>query len=132
VFFSRAEEIWPAIRDFKPDLLILSSGFDAHEADPLALIYLTDEDYAWVTEGSLKLADELCAGRVVCYVFGSTRAVCAEPCLRNRRSDGFPRAGIGARGRLQRANSGTVCYGARATAGHLRIKVTAERLELGF
>ena len=68
--FSRAEEIWPAIRDFKPDLLILSSGFDAHEADPLALIYLTDEDYAWVTEGSLRLADELCAGRVVRHVFG--------------------------------------------------------------
>lgn len=54
----------------------------------MASIYLTDEDYAWVTEGSMKLAHELCAGRVVGYVFESTRAVCAELRLARKRSDG--------------------------------------------
>ena len=68
-------------------MLILSSGFDAHEADPLASIYLTDEDYAWVTEGALQLASELCNGRVVrCVSVNPISCFCVEVCLSNSRA----------------------------------------------
>jgi acetoin utilization deacetylase AcuC-like enzyme len=65
-----AEHILPAIRDFSPDLLMLSAGFDAHEADPLAQLRLTDEDFQWVTTECALLAAELCEGRLVSVMEG--------------------------------------------------------------
>jgi acetoin utilization deacetylase AcuC-like enzyme len=65
-----SEQIIPAIRDFKPNMLMLSAGFDAHEADPLAQIDLTDADFAWVTKECLDVAEELCEGRLVSVMEG--------------------------------------------------------------
>lgn len=42
--------ILPALADFKPDLLMLSSGFDAHKDDPLATMNLQDSDYGWLSD----------------------------------------------------------------------------------
>ena len=49
-----AERILPALRNFHPDILLISAGFDAHVRDPLAQIRLQTEDFAWVTRNCWK------------------------------------------------------------------------------
>jgi acetoin utilization deacetylase AcuC-like enzyme len=51
-----AEVVEPAIRAFAPELLLVSAGFDAHEADPLADIRLGDAAFAWMAERAATLA----------------------------------------------------------------------------
>jgi acetoin utilization deacetylase AcuC-like enzyme len=51
-----ADVVEPAIRAFEPDLLLVSAGFDAHLADPLANIQLDDAAFTWMAERSLGLA----------------------------------------------------------------------------
>jgi acetoin utilization deacetylase AcuC-like enzyme len=60
----------PAIRDFKPELIIISAGFDAHHLDPLAGLNLQDSDYDWITRELMKIADEVCEGRIVSILEG--------------------------------------------------------------
>lgn len=48
------DQVFPALKSFTPDLLMISAGFDAHKDDPLASINLETEDYGWVTEELLK------------------------------------------------------------------------------
>ncbi|HQT63033.1 MAG: acetoin utilization protein [Acidocella sp. 20-57-95] len=62
--------IIPKLRAFKPQLLIISAGFDAHAHDPLAQLRLREPDFAWVTEMLLAVADECCEGRVVSLLEG--------------------------------------------------------------
>lgn len=42
-------ELLPAVRDFGPEAIFLSAGFDAHQADPLASMTLNEDDFAWIT-----------------------------------------------------------------------------------
>ena len=60
----------PALRDFGPDFLFVSAGFDAHMADPLAGLNFHDDDYAWVTEELAAVAMESCEGRLVSALEG--------------------------------------------------------------
>ena len=60
----------PAVRNFKPGLILISAGFDAHVADPLAQIELQAEDYFWITREICSLAAEVCDGRVVSILEG--------------------------------------------------------------
>lgn len=70
-FRDAMEEIaLPAIERFKPEFLLISAGFDAHRADPLAALELETEDYTWITEQLCALADNLCEGRVVSTLEG--------------------------------------------------------------
>ena len=62
--------ILPALDAFRPDCLIISAGFDAHRDDPLAQINLAAEDFAWVTEAILAVADRHTEGRVVSVLEG--------------------------------------------------------------
>jgi len=62
--------ILPALREFQPELLIISAGFDAHARDPLAQLRVQTEDYGWVTEQLLDVAAECCDGRVVSLLEG--------------------------------------------------------------
>jgi acetoin utilization deacetylase AcuC-like enzyme len=62
--------ILPALRDFDPDILIVSAGFDAHARDPLAQLRVQTEDYGWVTERLLEVAQECCDGRLVSLLEG--------------------------------------------------------------
>jgi acetoin utilization deacetylase AcuC-like enzyme len=64
------ELILPALEDFRPDLIMISAGFDAHRADPLAQLNLVEADYAWVTERLLECAARHCGGRVVSSLEG--------------------------------------------------------------
>lgn len=64
------ERIFPALRNFSPELLLISAGFDAHADDPLALVRLVTEDYAWVVQNLLHIAAQCCRGRVVATLEG--------------------------------------------------------------
>lgn len=60
----------PALDAFAPELLIISAGFDAHKADPLAQIHVETEDFAWLTAALMDVADRHCGGRVVSLLEG--------------------------------------------------------------
>ena len=62
--------VLPRVDAFSPQLLIISAGFDAHEADPLAGMNLVEDDFAWITERLCDLADRHCKGRVVSSLEG--------------------------------------------------------------
>lgn len=64
-------EAWlPAIDDFAPDLIVVSAGFDAHMDDPLAEIELMDNDFVWITEKIMSLAEKHASGRIVSMLEG--------------------------------------------------------------
>ncbi|MCC7045102.1 MAG: histone deacetylase family protein [Alphaproteobacteria bacterium] len=65
-----AASITPALRAFKPELVLISAGFDAHEADPLASLRLHAGDYTWATAELATIANEFCRGRVVSTLEG--------------------------------------------------------------
>lgn len=62
--------ILPALKNFKPDLLLVSAGFDAHKDDPLASILLVEDDFNWITEELMSIADSCCKGRIVSALEG--------------------------------------------------------------
>jgi acetoin utilization deacetylase AcuC-like enzyme len=70
--FRRAFEavILPALAAFAPELVLISAGFDAHRADPLAQLDLVEADFAWVTERLCACAARHCQGRVVSSLEG--------------------------------------------------------------
>jgi acetoin utilization deacetylase AcuC-like enzyme len=65
-----ADIIIPALAAFQPELLIISAGFDAHAADPLAQLRLKEPDFAWVTEALMAVADAHCPGRIISLLEG--------------------------------------------------------------
>jgi acetoin utilization deacetylase AcuC-like enzyme len=62
--------ILPRLREFKPDILIISAGFDAHTRDPLANLNLVEADYTWVTKKLMDVADASAKGRIVSLLEG--------------------------------------------------------------
>jgi acetoin utilization deacetylase AcuC-like enzyme len=62
--------IFPRLREFKPDLLVISAGFDAHTRDPLANLNLVEADYSWVTKKLMEIADGSANGRIVSMLEG--------------------------------------------------------------
>lgn len=62
--------ILPQLEAFAPDLVMISAGFDAHHLDPLAQINLVEDDYVWITQKLLDVADRHCDGRVVSVLEG--------------------------------------------------------------
>jgi acetoin utilization deacetylase AcuC-like enzyme len=65
-----SESILPQLDRFAPELLIVSAGFDAHRRDPLAHLRLETEDFRWLTDELLKIADRHAHGRVVSALEG--------------------------------------------------------------
>ncbi len=64
------DQVIPAMRSFKPQLILISAGFDAHRKDPLAGVMLEDEDFSAMAESVLSVADDLCDGKVVVVLEG--------------------------------------------------------------
>jgi len=64
------ETAFPRLRQFDPDLIIVSAGFDAHREDPLAQLNWETEDFAWITKQICAIAAECCDGRVVSTLEG--------------------------------------------------------------
>ncbi|MBL8489475.1 MAG: histone deacetylase family protein [Rhodocyclaceae bacterium] len=64
-------EVWmPRLREFAPEIVFISAGFDAHYEDDMASLGLVESDYAWVTEQLKKLAAEFAGGRIVSMLEG--------------------------------------------------------------
>ena len=64
------EELPRKVAEFKPELILISAGFDSREGDPLGNFYLQDEDFSDLTKIIVKLAEEHCHGRVVSTLEG--------------------------------------------------------------
>jgi acetoin utilization deacetylase AcuC-like enzyme len=62
--------ILPNLDSFAPDIILISAGFDAHEADPLANLMLHEPDFYWATEAIMTIAERRCNGRVVSMLEG--------------------------------------------------------------
>jgi acetoin utilization deacetylase AcuC-like enzyme len=60
----------PVLREFRPDLVLVSAGFDAHERDPLAQMRVTTPGFVWMTTLLRDLADDLCGGRIAMITEG--------------------------------------------------------------
>lgn len=58
------------LRDFAPDLVIISAGFDGHERDHMGGLHYTTGDYAWMTEKIVRVANDCCKGKVVSLLEG--------------------------------------------------------------
>ena len=64
------EVVLPVLRQFQPDLLLVSAGFDAHERDPLATMRLTAEGFGAMTAALRGVAEETCGGRMALVAEG--------------------------------------------------------------
>jgi len=62
--------VLPRVHAFKPDLILISAGFDAHMRDPLANLNLAAEDFGWITAQLMDIADTNASGRVVSVMEG--------------------------------------------------------------
>ena len=65
-FRSAVTEHWlPALERFEPEMIFVSAGFDAHVADDMSHVHLTDDDYRWVSERIVEAAAASASGRIV-------------------------------------------------------------------
>jgi acetoin utilization deacetylase AcuC-like enzyme len=62
--------VLPRLREFKPELIVISAGFDAHMRDPLANLNLVEADFVWATQKVMEVADQCADGRVVSLLEG--------------------------------------------------------------
>ena len=69
-FLNAYETIFKKLKQFKPEFILLSAGFDAHKDDPLAQMNLESEDYYTLTKRILVIAKKLCAGKVISILEG--------------------------------------------------------------
>ncbi|NBW01647.1 MAG: histone deacetylase family protein [Betaproteobacteria bacterium] len=64
-------EHWlPAIERFRPELVLISAGFDAHREDDLSHLMWSDLDYAWISQQLVQIATQHCNGRIVSSLEG--------------------------------------------------------------
>ncbi|MBL6428595.1 MAG: histone deacetylase family protein [Maritimibacter sp.] len=70
-FRAGVEDHWlPHLEAFEPQMLFISAGFDAHVADDMSSLQLTDDDYEWVTKALVGVATRHCKGRIVSMLEG--------------------------------------------------------------
>lgn len=64
------ERLLPALSDFGPDFIVISAGFDAHAADPLGGLKLTEDDFIWATAEIAGIARDKAGGRLISVLEG--------------------------------------------------------------
>ena len=69
------------MRDFKPEFLLISAGFDAHKDDPLGSIMLLEEDFAWLTQQLMSIANNYCEGRLISVLEGGYNLKALASCV---------------------------------------------------
>jgi len=82
----------PVLDQFKPELVLISAGYDAHERDPLARMRLSTGGYAGLTRSLCEVADTHCHGRIVAVTEGGYDLTALKACLESTISvlDGAP------------------------------------------
>jgi acetoin utilization deacetylase AcuC-like enzyme len=72
----------PALREFEPQIIFVSAGFDAHRDDDMSMVNLTDEDYRWASERIMEAASASADSRIISALEGGyelhSLARCAE------------------------------------------------------
>ena len=63
-------QVLPRLAKFQPDFVLISAGFDAHVADPLASLCLNEDDFGWATTEIARIAESSCGGRLVSTLEG--------------------------------------------------------------
>ena len=69
-YFNAYEYVLKKIKDFRPEFLLFSAGFDAHKDDPLSNINLKSEDFHEITKRTLLVANHFCEGKIVSVLEG--------------------------------------------------------------
>ncbi len=69
-YLNAYEFVLKKIKEFKPEFILFSAGFDAHKDDPLAQLQLTSKDFYELTKRTLVLAKSFCDGKVVSVLEG--------------------------------------------------------------
>jgi len=69
-FLNAYDSIFKKIKEFKPEFILLSAGFDAHKDDPLAQLNLESKDYYTLTTRIMSLAKEICSEKIVSILEG--------------------------------------------------------------
>lgn len=64
------DKAFPALHKFKPELIMISAGFDAHKDDPIGGLNLVEDDFKWVTKELKKIARKYCGGKIVSVLEG--------------------------------------------------------------
>ena len=70
VYFNSFEIVLKKLKSFKPEFILLSSGFDAHRKDPLAQVNLRSKDFYEITKRIVNVANNICDGRIVSILEG--------------------------------------------------------------
>eukprot|EP00916_Digyalum_oweni_P021661 GHVL01035942.1.p1 GENE.GHVL01035942.1~~GHVL01035942.1.p1 ORF type:complete len:562 (-),score=98.71 GHVL01035942.1:414-2099(-) len=70
-----------SLHEFKPDIIFISAGFDAHQNDSLSILKLREDDYFWATQQLVDVANKYCHGRIVSVLEGgyTTLTGCLSP-----------------------------------------------------
>ncbi len=79
--FAYEDEVFPALKAFKPELLLLSAGFDAHINDPLANARLKTDDFQWLTKKLCGIADTFAQGRIISILEGGYNTATLKECV---------------------------------------------------
>ena len=69
-YLNAYEQVLKKLREFKPEFLLFSAGFDAHIDDPLAQLRLTSEDFYKITKRTLEISKSFCNGNVISILEG--------------------------------------------------------------
>ncbi len=75
-----ADTLLPVLTPFRPQLVLVSAGFDAHRLDPLAQLQLEAEDYAWLTAELVAIAGRHAHGRMVSMLEGGYDLTALREC----------------------------------------------------
>ena len=75
------EKILPAIISYKPEVILISAGFDAHAQDPLAQINLTTSFFGWMTGQIIEMAGQFSGGRILSLLEGGYNLDVLPQCI---------------------------------------------------
>ena len=70
IYFNSFENVLKKLKSFNPEFILLSSGFDAHQKDPLAQVNLKSKDFYEITKRIMNVAGNICDGRIVSILEG--------------------------------------------------------------
>jgi len=70
IYFNSFENVLKKLKSFNPEFILLSSGFDAHQKDPLAQVNLKSKDFYEITKRIMNVASNICDGRIVSILEG--------------------------------------------------------------
>lgn len=74
------EKVIQKLDAFEPDLIMISAGFDAHQEDQLASLQFTADDYQWMTQDMVRVANEHCNGKIISVLEGGYNLEALKEC----------------------------------------------------